>query len=291
MSQVDRPRSWAEALALRSEHPEALVIAGGTDLMVAVNFGRVAPERLLDLTGVHELAVVDHTPGSVRVGAGVTFSRVTAELRAVVPGLALAARTVGSPQIRNRATLGGNLATASPAGDGLPPLVAAGALVEVGSVRGERTVPITDFFVGPKRTVLADDELIRGVSIPAATGPQQFAKVGTRNAMVIAVCSFALCLDVAGRRVGTGIGSAAPTPVRALAAEAFLEERLLRRSGWESRAELADDDITAFGRLAAEETRPIDDLRGTATYRRHAIAVLAQRTLRWTWAEFRKGDR
>ena len=130
---------------------------------------------------------------------------------------------LGSPQIRNRGTVGGNLGSASPAGDAHPPLLASGADVEVESVRGRRRIPIGDFFLGPKRSALEPDELIAAVRIPAATGPQLFAKVGTRNAMVIAVCSFALALRPDRRRVDTGLGSAGPVPLRASAAETFLE--------------------------------------------------------------------
>ena len=136
----------------------------------------------------------------------------------------MASRTIGSPQIRNRGTVGGNLGTASPAGDAHPPLLAARAIVELESVTGPRLVPIDDFFVGPKRSVLGPDELIRAVRIPVADGPQQFSKIGPRNAMVIATTSFALCVDRGDRRIGTGIGSAGPTPLRAERAEALVAE-------------------------------------------------------------------
>jgi len=201
--------------------------------------------------------------------------------------LAIASRTVGSPQIRNRGTLGGNLATASPAGDALPPLVVADASVEIASARGGRTVAVRDFFTGPKRSVLDADELIRAVLVPVADGPQQFAKVGTRNAMVIAVCSFALALHPRRRTVAGCIGSAGPTVLPTPDAEQFLENELADRGLWESRGELDDAVLARFGELAATHARPIDDVRGTATYRRHAVAVLARRTLRWAWSEYR----
>jgi CO/xanthine dehydrogenase FAD-binding subunit len=219
----------------------------------------------------------------VRVGAAVSYRRVIDELGTRLPGLALASRTVGSPQIRNRGTVGGNLGSASPAGDAHPPLLASGALVEIASARGVRRVPVSEFFTGPKRSVLAPDELIAAVLVDAAEGPQQFAKVGTRNAMVIAVCSFALALHPPGRRAGTGIGSAAPTPVRAPAAEELLGAEL----PWESRAALPDPLVHRFGELVAAAANPIDDVRGTAAYRRHALAVLARRTLMWAWGEYR----
>ena len=283
MSRVEflHTRSWDEALAAKAEQPDAVPISGGTDLMVDINFDRRRPAALLDLNGVDELAQWQRVDGSVRIGAAMPFSRIIAELAPVVPGLAIASRTVGSPQIRNRGTLGGNLATASPAGDALPPLVTVDAQVEVASVRGERTVPVREFFTGPKRNVLAPDELIRAVLVPVARGPQQFAKVGTRNAMVISVCSFALAIDTEGRTVRGCIGSAGPTVLPTPEAEQYLEAHL----EWDSRTPLADAVAMRFGELAGAAARPIDDVRGTAAYRRHAVSVLARRTLQWTWGE------
>jgi CO/xanthine dehydrogenase FAD-binding subunit len=285
-----QPRSLPDALAIKAERPDAVPIAGGTDVMVELNFDRRRPEAILDLTRVPELAAWDRSDGGVRVGAGVTYTRAIAELAGDLPGLAIAARTVGSPQIRNRGTIGGNLGSASPAGDCHPPLLAVGAEVEVASVGGARRVPIDEFFTGPKQSALEPDELICAVHLPAATGPQQFAKIGTRNAMVIAVCSFGLALDPAGGRVGTGIGSAGPTPLRALAAERFLQGMLSSEGLWDSRAPLEEAAVARFGELVAEAARPIDDVRGTAVYRSHALGVLARRTLGWAWDEYRSGS-
>src|SRR4029453_12463117 len=260
-----QPRSLPEALAVKAERPEAVPIAGGTDVMVELNFDRRRPEVVLDLTRVPELGSWDRSDGGVRVGAGVTYTRMVAELAEDLPGLAIAARTVGSPQIRNRGTVGGNLGSASPAGDCHPPLLAGGAEVEVPSASGgTRRIPIDEFFTGPKESALAAGELICAVHVPAATGPQQFAKVGTRNAMVIAVCSFALALDPSRERVGTGIGSAGPTPLRALEAEEFLQGELSSEELWESRGPLGEAAVSRFGQLAAAAARPIDDVRGTA---------------------------
>jgi CO/xanthine dehydrogenase FAD-binding subunit len=274
-----RPASWPEALQAAEALPDAPRIAGGTDLMVELNFGRRRPDAVLDLSRIAELREWRALDGHVRLGAGVTYTRVIAELHEELPALAAAARTIGSPQIRNRGTIGGNLGTASPAGDAHPPLLAAGALVELESrTRGVRRVPADTFYIGPKRTAAAPDELIRAVVVPLPRGPQQFAKVGRRNAMVIAACSFALALDPAARRVRTGMGSAGPTPLRALAAEAFLAQAL----DWAAPATAA-----RFGELVASAARPIDDVRGTAAYRRHALAVLARRTLGWAVEELR----
>jgi CO/xanthine dehydrogenase FAD-binding subunit len=153
--------------------------------------------------------------------------------------------------------------------------------VEVASVRGTRTIPVREFFTGPKRSVLEPDELITAVTVPAKRGPQQFAKVGTRNAMVIAVCSFAVSLDLGSRTIGTGIGSAGPTPLRAREAEEFAAAEL----PWGSREPVPDNVSHAFGQLVAAAARPIDDVRGSAAYRKHALSVLARRTLAWVWQE------
>ena len=284
-----QPRSLEEALAAKAERPEAVPIAGGTDVMVELNFDRRRPEAVLDLARVPELAAWDREDGRLRVGAGITYTRAIAELAGALPGLAIAARTVGSPQIRNRGTVGGNLGSASPAGDCHPPLLAMGAEVEVASTAGRRRVPVAEFFTGPKRSALDPSELICAVHVPAATGPQQFAKIGTRNAMVIAVCSFALVLDPEHGRVGTGIGSAGPTPLRARAAEEFLQGVLGSEGLWHSREPLPEAALGRFGELVAGAARPIDDVRGTAAYRVHALGVLARRTLTWAWDRYRAG--
>ncbi len=276
-----RPSTLDEALELKSATPDAVPIAGGTDVMVELNFDKRRPPALLDLGRVTELTSWSAQNGYVRLGAAVPYSRIVTELADLLPGLAMASRTVGSPQIRNRGTVGGNLGSASPAGDAHPPLVAVPTRVEVKSVRGTRTIPIGAFFLGPKRSALEPDELITAVLVPLAAGPQQFSKVGTRNAMVIAVCSFAVSLDLAVGTVGTGIGSAGPTPLRALEAEAFAAEAL----PWGSGDPLPDSVAREFGALVAAAARPIDDVRGSAAYRRHALSVLARRTLGWAWRE------
>jgi CO/xanthine dehydrogenase FAD-binding subunit len=282
--EILQPATLDEALELRAAHPDATALAGGTDLMVELNFDRARPSAVLDLTRVPELTAWAPDDGRLRVGAGVTYTRIIGELGDRLPGLAIASRTVGSLQIRNRGTVGGNLATASPAGDALPPLYTSGAVVEVASVRGTRHVPVADLITGPKRTSLAPDELITAYELPAAAGPQQFAKVGTRNAMVIAVCSFSLALWPDERRVATCIGSAGPTPLRAPEAEAFIEGVADEHDYWNGTAELPDVAVQRFGELAGQAASPIDDVRGTAAYRSHAVGVMARRTLRWAWA-------
>lgn len=292
-----QPTSWQEALDMRAERPDAVPIAGGTDVMVEINFDRRRPGALMDLTRVAELrewSVDDGTGGVgggsvVRLGAGVPYTRIVDDLGAQLPGLALASRTVGSPQIRIRGTVGGNLGSASPAGDAHPPLLAAGAVVEVASsARGARQIPIAEFFTGVKRNALEPDELIAAVLIPSAAGPQQFCKIGTRNAMVIAVSAFACALHPDRRAVGTGIGSAAPTPRRAPDAERFLAGELESAGLWDSRAELPESLARAFGERVAAAASPIDDVRGSAAYRLHSLTVMARRAVTWAWNDLRK---
>ncbi|MEU6779024.1 xanthine dehydrogenase family protein subunit M [Nonomuraea angiospora] len=273
-----RPTTWEEALAAKADRPDAVPIQGGTDVMVEINMDVRRPAALLDLNQVGELREWAMVGGMCRLGAAVPYARIIEELAGPLPGLAQAARTVGSPQIRNRGSVGGNLGAASPAGDSHPPLLAAGAVVEVESrERGVRMIPADDFYLGVKRSALEPDELIRAVHVRPATGPQYFSKVGTRNAMVIAVCSFAIALHPDERRVGTGIGSAAPTPRRALEAE----ELLARELDWT--APLDPALTRRFGELCAAAAAPIDDVRGKAAYRVHAIGVMARRTLAWAW--------
>jgi CO/xanthine dehydrogenase FAD-binding subunit len=250
------PRSLDEALRLKSERPAAVPIQGGTDLMVELNFDRARPDSLLNLNEVPELRGWSRDNGTLWLGAGLTYAEAMhPEVAELLPALAEASRTVGGPQIRNRGTIGGNLATASPAGDSLPPLLVAGATVKLASVRGKRVVPLTEFLVGPKRNVLADDELITGVLIAANESRETFLKVGPRNAMVIAVVSLALRV---GEELRAAFGSAGPVPT-------------LVRGGL--------DEVDSFPQRVAEAASPIDDVRGTAGYRRHALRVLTKRAL------------
>jgi CO/xanthine dehydrogenase FAD-binding subunit len=253
------PRSLDEALALVAEHPGAMPIQGGTDVMVALNFDRARPDALLNLNELAELRGWSRENGTLRLGAGLTYAEaMEGALAEAMPALAEASRTVGSPQIRNRGTIGGNLGTASPAGDALPPLLVEGARVELASARGVRELPLDEFLLGVKRNALADDELIVAVLVEPSGQRQTFMKIGPRNAMVIAVCSLALVVDRERGELRAAFGSAAPgLPVVV--------------------APL--DDAEAFPQQVAEAARPIDDVRGTAAYRRHALRVLTQRAL------------
>lgn len=271
-----QPSSWTEALALKAAQPDATPIWGGTDVMVELNLDHNRPGAILDLTRIRELTEWGEEGDHIRIGAGVSYARIIDELGDRLPGLAMASRTVGSPQIRNRGTVGGNLGTASPAGDAHPPLLASDAIVELASTSGSRRVAVREFFTGPKKNAMRRDELIAAFLVEPAGGPQQFSKVGTRNAMVIAVCSFAVSIDRDRGVVGTGIGSAGPTPLRAPEAEQLIQDELKGR--------VSDAAVRQFGELVAAAAKPIDDVRGTAAYRRHALSVMAQRSLRWCLA-------
>jgi CO/xanthine dehydrogenase FAD-binding subunit len=254
--EVLTPRTLDEALRLKAEHPQAWPIQGGTDVMVALNFDRGRPDEILNLNEVPELRGWTREDGTLRLGAGLTYTEAMhGELAALLPALAEAARTVGSPQIRNRGTIGGNLGTASPAGDALPPLLVEDAEVECVSVRGTRRIPLGEFVTGVKRTALAPDELIAAVHVRASGAPQTFMKVGPRNAMVIAVVSLAVS---AGDELRASFGSAAPRPVLVRAPR---------------------EDAASFPEQVAAAASPIDDVRGTERYRRHALAVLTTRAL------------
>ncbi|MEU6119100.1 FAD binding domain-containing protein [Streptomyces sp. NPDC047117] len=287
-----RPASWEEALAAKAEHPTAVPIAGGTDVMVEINFDHRRPEYLMDLNRIGDLREWETGADTVRLGASVPYTQIMENLRTELPGLALASHTVASPQIRNRGGVGGNLGTASPAGDAHPALLASGGEVEVESAaRGVRMIPIDEFYVGVKRNAMEQDELIRAVHLPKATGAQQFSKVGTRNAMVIAVCAFGIALHPETKTVRTGIGSAAPTPVRAKEAETFLAAALEEAGLWESGAPVPVAVAKQFAQLATGACNPIDDVRGSAKYRRHAVGVMARRTLGWVWESYRGNGR
>jgi CO/xanthine dehydrogenase FAD-binding subunit len=255
--EVLTPRTLDDALRLKAEHPAAWPIQGGTDLMVALNFDRGRPETMLNLNEVTELRGWARKNGELCLGSGLTYAEIEhGPLRETLPALAEASRTVGSPQIRNRGTIGGNLGTSSPAGDALPPLLVEDAEVECGSVRGSRRVPLGEFVTGVKRNVLAADELIVAVWLTPSRAPQTFMKIGPRNAMVIAVCSLAVS---AGDELRASFGSASPRPVLVTAPR---------------------DEAEGFPEQVAAAAAPIDDVRGSERYRRHALRVLTERALK-----------
>lgn len=257
---VHHPTSLSDAL--QSLADGATPLAGGTDLMVEVNFRHRRPDNVVALRRIEELKESD----GQRIGSGVTWRRLERE---GPKALAEAARTVGSPQIRNAGTVGGNIATASPAGDGLPFLVAVDAQIELRSTQGTRLVPWAEFFTGVKETSARPDELVTAVQLPDPLPERQaFGKVGVRNAMVIATVGCVVTRSNDGATT-VGLGAVAPTPIRAANAEAMIS----------SISQPTDSDLAEFQRLVSEESRPITDHRSTEQYRRHAIGVLARRLL------------
>ena len=280
------PDRLDDALAALDSDPALTVLAGGTDLMVELNYGRRRPLDVLSLrrlAGFRDWHVERTAAGAdeVVLGAAVTYTMLLGdELAGLFPALAQAARTVGSPQIRNTGTIGGNLVTGSPAGDTLPVLVALEATVELASARhGARRLPVSEFLTGPKQTARRPDELLVAVRVPVPGGASEFLKIGVRNAMVIAVANCALVVDRERRALRCALGSVGPVPIRDEGAELWATTRL----DWDGDAAPHPSVIEGFGRRMAAAARPIDDHRATAAYRRHAVGVMARRALERAW--------
>jgi CO/xanthine dehydrogenase FAD-binding subunit len=274
---VHVPTSLNEAVDLMKENPTARLLAGGTDTMVEINFNKLTPIDVIALRRVTELRTIQIDDASATIGSGVPYKQLeTGDIARLFPALAEAARTVGSPQIRAAGTLGGNLGTCSPAGDGLPVLSALDATVHVASHAGHRAIPVAEFMVGVKRNALLPGEIITAVTLPRTQGFQGYAKVGVRNAMVISVASACLVHDTSTASVRIALGAVGPTIVRCREAESWLKQQIDL-----GQALRVDDDVARrFAQLVASESRPITDHRSTAEYRRHAVAVLAARLLK-----------
>ena len=269
---VYSPTSIEDAVSFYSENPDAHILAGGTDFMVEVNFNHRKPHSVLHLGKISALRTWHHDVARqvVRIGSTLPFAECEkGELAQHLPALSQAARTVGSPQIRSVASIGGNLGTSSPAGDSLPVLAALDARIEVQSVSGSREISIHDFLIGPKKNALQSGEIITAIFLPTHNGPQLYAKVGVRNAMVISIAS--ACLAVQDGRPRIAMGSVGPTVLRAPQAEQYLAEKMSNPSN------VTPDVCDTFGAMVAATSRPIDDHRSTAQYRRHAIHVMARR--------------
>ena len=266
------PSSLAEATQLLSNNPDAHLLTGGTDMMVEVNFNHRHPETVIALRNIPEIQQwsVDAASGIVHIGSSVPYATMEhGELAQALPALAEAARTVGSPQIRAAGSIGGNLGTCSPAGDSLPVLSALDAVVHLRSDTSSRSVSFAEFMVGPKKNSRMANEIITGVSIPMTNGWQGYAKVGVRNAMVISVAS--VCLAIHDGKVRVALGSVGPTIIRCSESEAWINSVGLENVNQSIAKE--------FGEHVRTESRPIDDHRSTAEYRRHAVGVLAARLL------------
>jgi len=255
------PRTLRDALRMLDAEGPLVPMAGCTDLYVSLNFGTLKGTNFLNLWELDELRTIAVTGGVLSVGALCTYTSIikSRTTQARVPMLVAAAREVGGPQIQNRGTIGGNIANASPAGDTLPVLAAAGATILVTSVRGERRVPFVEFYTGYRRSVLQHDELITAVEFPAIRGRQWFRKVGTRAAQAISKVVMAAVDTGHDSAPRIAIGSVAPTVVRLPRTEAALG----------SGASVAD----AQG-ILLDEIVPIDDVRSTAEYRRRVAANL-----------------
>lgn len=280
------PLTLADAVGAFASHPEALALAGGTDFMVEVNEGHRpmpwANGTVVVLGRVPELTSysIDQQARTVTLGAAVTWSMIEREpLRSLLPALAEAARTVGSPQIRNAGTVGGNLATCSPAGDGLPVLAALDASVSLASAAGTRTLPVRQFMVGVKRTALEPGELITSIRLPLLDGWQGYSKVGVRNTMVIATASACVAVDRPTHSVRIALGSVAPTIIRCDLAESIAAAG----ADWSS-MHIAPQALQRAAAAAVDASRPIDDHRSTAAYRRHAVGVMVTRLLNRAFA-------
>jgi len=261
--EIERPGSLDEALAVAGESPDATLLAGGTDIMVEINFRVRQVRRVISLRQVADLR---EWSGN-RIGAGVSYQRMES---GPIPALAQLARTVGSPQIRSVGTLGGNLGTASPAGDTHPFLAACDASIEVCSrAGGTRTLRWNEFLTGPKKNGLEPGEIITAAILPdRLPARQEFGKIGARSAMVISTVSACVMRDEDGKTT-VALGAVGPTVLRAPRAEEMIS----------AEPQPSEQALVEFARLVSEEVRPITDHRSTAAYRRHASGVLARRLL------------
>lgn len=262
---VYTPVSLSEALALRAQHPEAMPLAGGTDVMVYLEAHSIDPPAFLDLWGIPGLGDITEGLDGLRIGARACYTDLIDDPRVhrFAPTLVEASRTVGARQIQNRGTLGGNIANASPAGDTMPVLLALDAVVEVASAaRGVRRVALADFYLGYKQTALAPDELIIAVALPPLDPDDHlhFRKVGTRLAQAISKVVMGGRLRVKDgvvEQARIGWGSVAATPIRSPAVEAALTGHRLDAPAIERAIAAVDHDV-----------HPIDDVRSSADYRR-----------------------
>jgi CO/xanthine dehydrogenase FAD-binding subunit len=266
------PRTVEQAVALLEAHPSAMILSGGTDFMVEVNFNHRKPSEVVSTRAIDELKSwsINRESDTVFVGAGVTYGTIeNSDIARVAPALAEASRTVGSPQIRAAGTIGGNLGTCSPAGDTLPVLAALEATIHLASSTGRRQVSFADFMVGPKKNSLLPGEMVLGVTLPIVDGWQGYAKVGVRNAMVISIASACLVRRRSDDAIRVALGSVGPTIIRTRASESWWLEQDTPRISSKIAAE--------FGTRCAAEASPITDHRSTAEYRRHAVKILCSR--------------
>lgn len=274
------PNTVEDAVAALSAHPRARLIAGGCDVVADLNRG-APPTGLVSLRAVEGLRGVQDDNGRWLIGAMTTIAdlRSNKELCRRAQALGQAARSLGSRQVRNRATVGGNICGGGPSRTLIPVLLAYDATVEVASEDGQRHEPLSSV-LAPIGTRLASAEIVTGVSFTPMTGPQRYYRIGPRNAVCYATASVVVVLDEAARSVRVALGGVAPTAVRATAAEAVGSEGV----DWQQRT-VGDDVAAAFGAAAAEAADPISDFVASAEYRRHAVAVMARRALKHIFEE------
>ncbi len=257
------PRTVREALSMLRDEGPLVPLAGGTDVFVSLNAGTEARRRFLNLWGLRELAKIEMRGSALTIGALATFTDIVGSppVERHFPMLAAAAREIGGLQIQNRATIGGNVANASPAGDSLPVLLAMDATVVLESHAETRKVPFGEFYTGYRQSVMRPDELIRAIEVPLVRGRQWFRKVGTRAAQAISKVVFAA---VRAPRPRIALGSVGATVLRARRTEDLLA---------------SGGSLAEAQRMLMDEIRPIDDLRSTAAYRRRVAANLLARFL------------
>ena len=280
---VLQPSNVDELISVLADNPSASLLAGGTDLMVEVNLHGRPLSTVVSLRHVEELREWQYRPSLARltIGAGVPYAQMeSGDIAHLVPALAQAARTVGSPQIRAAGTLGGNLGTCSPAGDGLPVLAALDAVIHVIGPDGSRDIDWSYFMLGVKKNSLVPGEFVHSISLPVVPGWQGYAKIGARNAMVIATASACLVRDSDEGLVTMALGAVGPTVIRCRQAEKWLASSIDLRDG----STLDPAIAVEFGKRVRNEALPIDDHRSTAEYRRHAVGVLATRLLTRSFA-------
>lgn len=265
-----------EALAWRQRHPQARVIGGGTELMADQALELFRPAGYLHVGRIAELQAIAISEETITIGAGVTIERLgQGDLAKALPILSQLAQTIGTPQARRRGTVGGNLGSGMPDRSLAPALLALGCTVMVHSAaRHERSLPLKDFLLGRGRTALAADELITGLVVQRRNGFQRYSQVGPRAALVYPTVATALVVDPEHRWLALGIANAADTAIRAEQAE----HQAAAQINWEERS-LPPGLAEQFGTWAAEACTPSSDEQATATYRSHAVAVMARRLL------------
>ena len=265
------------AVALLAEHAPARVLAGGTDLLADLKASTHPLKTVVDISRASDMRTIEVNARGLCIGALVTHTEIMASkvIRDMFPALVDAAHTIGAVQTRNLGTLGGNLVTAVPSVDSGPTLVALDALVTIAGPAGNRSMPLAEFFTGPRKTALKPDELLVEIVVPKENlnKPAHFLKMGLRKGQALALVNAASSLWIEPKKstcknVRIALGAVAPTVIRAKTAEKFLEGRAA-----------TPENFAEAGRLAVEDARPISDMRASAEYRKDIVAVLTKRTL------------